>query len=133
MMCPRRQQPSVPGPSIDGNRGQAAAPRAWDHDERVVALPFIAGTKIGASGTRQNVLDCGPAQKNVPRRMTMRELDEEERHLLRALDGPLATGDLIAMVRDLGEILRNRGHVIQANVAELAADRLETLDARAHA
>jgi hypothetical protein len=65
--------------------------------------------------------------------MTMRELDEEERHLLRTLDGPLATGDLIAMVRDLGEILRNRGHVIQANVAELAADRLETLDARAHA
>ena len=42
----------------------------------------------------------------------MRELDEEERHLLRALDGPLATGDLITMVRDLGEILRNRGHVI---------------------
>ncbi|KAB2911422.1 MAG: hypothetical protein F9K30_21740 [Dechloromonas sp.] len=63
----------------------------------------------------------------------MRELDEEERHLLRALDGPLATGDLIASVRDLGEILRNRGHVIQANVAELAADRLETLDVRAHA
>jgi hypothetical protein len=65
--------------------------------------------------------------------MTMRELDEEERHLLRALDGPLATGDLITMVRDLGEILRNRGHVIQANVAELAADRLEMLDARSQA
>ncbi|BBB11198.1 hypothetical protein SPYCA_0456 [Sphingopyxis sp. FD7] len=52
---------------------------------------------------------------------------------MRTLDGPLATDDLIAMVKDLGEILRNRGHVIQANVAELAADRLETLDARAHA
>ena len=65
--------------------------------------------------------------------MTIRELDEEERHLLRTLDGPLATDDLIAMVKDLGEILRNRGHVIQANVAELAADRLETLDARMQA
>jgi|GEM_PF-1673969 hypothetical protein len=58
----------------------------------------------------------------------MRELTEEERHLLRALDGPLATRDLVIMVRDLGEILRERGHVIQANVAELAADRLELLD-----
>ncbi len=61
------------------------------------------------------------------RRMVMRELDEEERSLLRALDGDIATPDLIIMVRDLGEILRKRGLVIQANVAELAADRLELL------
>jgi hypothetical protein len=57
----------------------------------------------------------------------MRELDEEEKLLLRHLDGDISTGDLIIMVRDLGEILRGRGHVMQANVAELAADRLRLL------
>jgi ribosomal protein L1 len=57
----------------------------------------------------------------------MREFDEEERSLLRQLDGNVATPDLILMVRDLGEVLRERGLVIQANVAELAADRLEYL------
>lgn len=57
----------------------------------------------------------------------MRELDEEERSLLRALDGNVSTPDLILMVRDLGEVLRSRGLVIQANVAALAADRLESL------
>jgi ribosomal protein L1 len=63
----------------------------------------------------------------------MRELDEEERSLLRALDGDVATPDLVLMVRDLGEILRKRGLVIQANVAELAADRLEFLSAESKA
>lgn len=57
----------------------------------------------------------------------MRELDEEERSLLRQLDANVATPDLILMVRDLGEVLRKRGLVIQANVAVLAADRLEYL------
>lgn len=59
----------------------------------------------------------------------MRELDEEERSLLRTLDGDVATPDLVLMVKDLGEILRKRGLMIQANVAELAADRLELLSA----
>ncbi|WP_454887900.1 hypothetical protein [Sphingomonas oryzagri] len=58
----------------------------------------------------------------------MRELDDEERHLLRALDEGVSTTDLIVMVRDLGELLRGRGHIMQANVAELAADRLEMLN-----
>jgi hypothetical protein len=35
------------------------------------------------------------------------------------------------MVRDMGEILRSRGHVVQANVAELAADRLAALSVNA--
>jgi hypothetical protein len=57
----------------------------------------------------------------------MRKLDPEERAILRTLDAGVSTPDLIAMVRDLGEILRSRGHVVQANVAELAADRLMAL------
>ena len=57
----------------------------------------------------------------------MRDLDEEERALLKALDTDLSTADIVAMVRDLGEILRKRGLVIQANVAEIAADRLPDL------
>lgn len=57
----------------------------------------------------------------------MRDLDEEERALLKALDTDLSTADIVAMVRDLGEILRKRGLVIQANVAEIAADRLQDL------
>lgn len=63
----------------------------------------------------------------------MRELDEEERLLLRQLDAGVATSDLIVIVRDLGEVLRSRGHVIQANVAEIAADRLALLSARLRA
>ena len=59
----------------------------------------------------------------------MRELDSEEHQLLRTLDGGVSTADLIVMVRDMGEILRARGHVVQANVAELAADRLASLSA----
>ena len=60
----------------------------------------------------------------------MRELDDEDKLLLHQLDGDISTGDLIIMVRDLGEILRGRGHVMQANVAELAADRLRLLSGR---
>ncbi|RJG51099.1 hypothetical protein D0Z70_23500 [Sphingobium terrigena] len=60
----------------------------------------------------------------------MRELDEEEKLLLRHLDADISTGDLIIIVRDLGEVLRARGHVIQANVAEIAADRLRLLSSR---
>lgn len=63
----------------------------------------------------------------------MRELDEEERLLLRHLDSGVTTSDLIVIVRDLGEVLRSRGHVIQANVAEIAADRLALLSARLRA
>jgi hypothetical protein len=59
--------------------------------------------------------------------MIMRELDEEERQVLRELDAGVSTPDLIAMVRDLAEILRGRGHVVQASVAEIAADRLSLL------
>lgn len=62
----------------------------------------------------------------------MRELDNEERTLLKALDTDLPTADIIAMLRDLGEILRKRGLVIQANVAELAADRLRDLAGLPH-
>ncbi|PJG46556.1 hypothetical protein CAF53_20600 [Sphingobium sp. LB126] len=60
----------------------------------------------------------------------MRELDEEEREILRMLDSGISTPDLITIVRDLGDVLRQQGYVIQANVAELAADRLIHLDAR---
>jgi hypothetical protein len=57
----------------------------------------------------------------------MRKLDDEELQVLRALDAGVSTADLIAMMRDLGEILRGRGHVVQASVAEIAADRLSLL------
>lgn len=57
----------------------------------------------------------------------MRELDDEERQVLRELDAGVSTPHLIAMVRDLAEILRGRGHVVQASVAEIAADRLSLL------
>jgi hypothetical protein len=57
----------------------------------------------------------------------MRDLDSEEKALLNALDRGATTAQLIEMVRDLGSVLRARGHVVQANVAELAADRLEAL------
>lgn len=60
----------------------------------------------------------------------MRELDEEEREILRKLDSGISTRDLITIVRDLGDVLRQQGYVIQANVAELAADRLIYLNAR---
>ncbi|UXC92938.1 MULTISPECIES: hypothetical protein [Sphingobium] len=60
----------------------------------------------------------------------MRELDEEEREILRILDSGISTRDLITIVRDLGDVLRQQGYVIQANVAELAADRLIYLNAR---
>ena len=60
----------------------------------------------------------------------MRELDEEEREMLRMLDSGISTRDMITMVRDLGDVLRQQGYVIQANVAELAADRLIYLNAR---
>ena len=57
----------------------------------------------------------------------MRELNEEERQVLHDLDAGVSTADLIVMVRDLAEILRGRGHVVQASVAEIAADRLTGL------
>lgn len=63
----------------------------------------------------------------------MRKLDEEEREILRMLDSGISTRDLITIVRDLGDVLRQQGYVIQANVAELAADRLLHLDARLEA
>lgn len=57
----------------------------------------------------------------------MRRLNAEEKALLSALDRGVTTEELIVMTRDLGSVLRSRGHVVQANVAELAADRLEEL------
>ncbi|WP_176598785.1 hypothetical protein [Sphingobium sp. 15-1] len=60
----------------------------------------------------------------------MRELDEDEREILRILDSGISTRDLITIVRDLGDVLRQQGYVIQANVAELAADRLIYFNAR---
>lgn len=57
----------------------------------------------------------------------MRELDAEERELLRRLDGVIPTSDLIAMVRDLAATLAGEGLVVRAKVAEVAASRLDSL------
>jgi ribosomal protein L1 len=62
----------------------------------------------------------------------MRELDEEVRQLLEALNGMVATDDLIMMVQDLAEVLGNRGHVVQAKVALLASERMTELAAEAN-
>jgi hypothetical protein len=59
----------------------------------------------------------------------MRELDAEETELLGILDDGVPTLALIGMVRDLSEVLQRRGYVIQARVAEVAADRLQLLGA----
>ncbi|MBO9375539.1 hypothetical protein GG804_02055 [Sphingomonas histidinilytica] len=59
----------------------------------------------------------------------MRELDAEETELLRVLDEGVPTTALIGMVRGLAEVLQSRGHVIQARVAEVAADRMQLLEA----
>ena len=59
----------------------------------------------------------------------MRKLEAEEISLLHTLDDGVPTPDLVVMVRDLAEILRNEGQVIRANVAEIAADRLSELNA----
>jgi len=59
----------------------------------------------------------------------MRELDKEERQILEALEGPVATDDLIMMVQDLAEVLGGRGHVLQARIALLASERLTELAA----
>jgi hypothetical protein len=60
----------------------------------------------------------------------MRELDEEERATLRLLEEDLATADLIHMADGLAEVLRGRGHVIQARLVEVMAERLDILDGR---
>lgn len=57
----------------------------------------------------------------------MRELDDEEQELLVQLNAGLPTDELIAMVRDLAEVLTKEGLVVRARVAETAADRLEQL------
>lgn len=59
----------------------------------------------------------------------MRELDDEEQELLVQLNAGLPTDELIAMVRDLAEVLTKEGLVVRARVAETAADRLEQLGA----
>ncbi|AOH85585.1 hypothetical protein AWL63_18230 [Sphingomonas panacis] len=59
----------------------------------------------------------------------MRELDAEETELLRILDEGVPTPALIGMMRDLSEILEGKGYTIQARVAEVAADRLQLLEA----
>jgi len=60
----------------------------------------------------------------------MRELDAEERASLAALDTDLPTSDLIHMADGLVDILRGRGHVIQARLVEVMIGRLEDLDGR---
>lgn len=57
----------------------------------------------------------------------MRELDDEEREMLRRLDGVIPTPELIQMVHDLSETLAKEGLVLRAKVAELAAARLDSL------
>ena len=57
----------------------------------------------------------------------MRELDAEERELMRRLDGVIPTNELIMMVRDLAETLAGEGLVLRAKVAEVAATRLDSL------
>jgi hypothetical protein len=57
----------------------------------------------------------------------MRELDAEERELMRRLDGVIPTDQLIQMVRDLSEVLAKEGLVVRARVAEVAATRLDSL------
>ena len=57
----------------------------------------------------------------------MRELDAEERALMRRLEGVVPTCDLIAMVRDLATTLASEGLVLRAKVAEVAATRLDSL------
>lgn len=59
----------------------------------------------------------------------MRELDSEEQELLEQLNAGLPTNELIAMVRDLAQVLTKEGLAIRARVAETAADRLEQLSA----
>lgn len=59
----------------------------------------------------------------------MRKLDDEEQELLEQLNADLPTGALVAMVRDLAEVLTKEGLVVRARVAETAADRLEQLGA----
>lgn len=59
----------------------------------------------------------------------MRELDDEEQELLVQLNAGRPTDELIAMVRDLAEVLTKEGLVVRARVAETAADRLEQLRA----
>lgn len=59
----------------------------------------------------------------------MRELDSEEQELLAQLGSGIPTGALIAMVRDLAEVLTTEGLAVRARVAQTAADRLEQLSA----
>lgn len=59
----------------------------------------------------------------------MRELDDKEQELLEQLNAGLPTDALVAMVRDLAEVLTKEGLVVRARVAETAADRLEQLGA----
>lgn len=59
----------------------------------------------------------------------MRELDSEEQELLEQLGSGLPTEALIAMVRDLAEVLAKEGLAVRARVAETAAQRLEQLSA----
>lgn len=58
----------------------------------------------------------------------MRELDEEEQTLLHALDSDIPTADLVEMGAGLADILRGRGHVIQARLVEAMIERLEAQD-----
>lgn len=60
----------------------------------------------------------------------MRELNEEERAALEALEADVPTGDLIHMAGGLADVLRGRGHVIQARLVEVMIARLEDLEGR---
>lgn len=59
----------------------------------------------------------------------MRKLDSEEQELLEQLNAGLPTDALIAMLRDLADVLTKEGLAVRARVAETAADRLEQLNA----
>lgn len=60
----------------------------------------------------------------------MRKLNDEEQAALDGLDADLPTGDLIDMATGLAEVLRGRGHVIQARLVEVIIGRLEDLEGR---
>lgn len=58
----------------------------------------------------------------------MHESDDEERAILAALDSGVSDADLAAMLRDLAEIVRDKGGHVGARVAEIAADRLSAVN-----
>lgn len=75
------------------------------------------------------MIDPADVGSNRQRSNLMRELDEEERATMQALETDLPTSDLIGMAADLADILRGRGLVIQACLIDAMARRLTELEA----